>query len=105
MVLFVRVKLPLKFFFNLVLKVMAFIIAFLFKDVILILQTWVFCVDVCLCTTCMPGAYGGQRSESDTLGLELQVMVNHGVGVWDRTRVLWKRGSAEPSLGALKAIF
>lgn len=61
---------------------MAFIIAFLSKDVILILQTWVFCVDVCLCTTCMPGARGGQRSESDTLGLELQIMVNHGVWVF-----------------------
>ena len=38
------------------------------------------CPHVCLCTTCMPDAYGGQKWGSDSLGLELQMVVNHHVG-------------------------
>lgn len=33
-----------------------------------------FCLPVCMCTTCVPGALGGQKRASDPLGLELQVL-------------------------------
>jgi hypothetical protein len=63
------------------------------------------CLSVSLCSTCMPSARGGQKSKSDTLELELEIVVNHCVGAWDRTWVLWKRDSTEPFLWALKAVF
>ena len=41
-----------------------------------ILCVWVFCLHVCLCTMCMPGAYEGQKRASDALELELQTACN-----------------------------
>lgn len=35
-----------------------------------------FCLRVCLCTTCMSGAHGGLERASDPLGLELQVVMS-----------------------------
>lgn len=31
---------------------------------------------LCLCITCMPGAYGGQKPTLNPMGLELQVVVS-----------------------------
>ena len=33
-----------------------------------------FCLHVCLCTTCMPGAHRGQKNVMDPLGPELWVL-------------------------------
>jgi hypothetical protein len=41
-----------------------------------------FCLHVYMCTICMPGTFGGQKS-SNPPKLELQiVMSHHGVCVW-----------------------
>lgn len=40
---------------------------------------------VCLCITCMPGSFEGQKKASDPLGLELQNFVNCHVGAGNRT--------------------
>jgi hypothetical protein len=37
---------------------------------------WVFCLHICLCTVCVPGAHGSQRRVSDPLELELQFVVS-----------------------------
>lgn len=44
---------------------------FLFK-IYLFSLCWVFCLLVCLCTTCVPAAYGGHRRTLDPLNLVLQ---------------------------------
>lgn len=48
------------------------------------------CAYVSLCTTCLPGAYAGQKRALDSLRLELQTIVSWHVdaGIW--TLVLWK---------------
>lgn len=38
------------------------------------LCVWMFCLPVCMCTTCMPGALGDQKGALDPLKLELQVL-------------------------------
>lgn len=37
--------------------------------VVIILYAWVFSLHVCLCITCIPSAYGGQKMTSDPLEL------------------------------------
>ena len=54
-----------------------------------------FCLCVCLCTTCEPGACGGQERSLDPLERELQTVGSNHVGVGNQTRVLL---AAEPSL-------
>lgn len=39
----------------------------------------VFCLQICLCTTYMPDAHGGQKSTLDALELELQSWAATGV--------------------------
>lgn len=58
--------------------------------IIFIFSVWVFCFHVCLCTTCMHGASWGQRTVSDPLELELQLVVSHHVDVENWTYVFWK---------------
>lgn len=36
---------------------------------------------MCMCTTCVPGAFGGQKVVFDALALELLMAVGHYVGV------------------------
>jgi hypothetical protein len=51
----------------------------------------VFCLSVFLCTmSCMPGAHGGQKRASDSLGLEFWVFVIHHAEVGNRCWVLCK---------------
>lgn len=45
-----------------------------------ILCGWVFCLYVCMCTMCVPGAHRGQQRTSDPPGLELQIVVSRHVG-------------------------
>ena len=45
---------------------------------------WMFC----LCSTCMPGSLGGQKTASDLLELELKRIVSHKVDAGNRTCVL-----------------
>ena len=40
----------------------------------------VFYLHVCLCTVCLPAAYGGQERTSVPLKVELQVAVSHYMG-------------------------
>ena len=39
-----------------------------------------FCLDICLCTMCMPGACRGQKRALDSLELELQRTVHYHLG-------------------------
>lgn len=41
-----------------------------------------FCLYVCLCTTSMPGTFGGQVRTLDLLKLELQVSCDLPCGCW-----------------------
>lgn len=50
-----------------------------------VLCVWVFCLHVCLCTMCVPGAYRGQKKVLDSLELELQT----DVGARNWTWVVW----------------
>ena len=40
-----------------------------------ILCVWIFCLHVCLCIMCVPGACRGQKRASDPVELELQIVV------------------------------
>jgi hypothetical protein len=51
------------------------------RFIIFILCVWVFVLDVCLCTVCVPGAHGGQKT-----------------AVPDSLEVEWQEGSKSPSL-------
>jgi hypothetical protein len=48
-------------------------------------------VNICLCTKHMPDTHKGQKRALDTLGLKLQMVVNHHVGKGNQIPVLWKR--------------
>lgn len=50
------------------------------------------CVCMCLYTTCVLGAYGGQKKASDPLELELQMKKSYHVGCGNLTWVLYKSG-------------
>ena len=69
-------------------------ICFFFKDV-LILYVWVFCLHVCLCTTCMLDTHRGQKRVSDSLQPELHMVVSCSVDAGNQTFILRKnsRGS------------
>lgn len=45
-----------------------------------------FCLSVCVCTVCMPGAFGSQKRDLDFLKLESQMVVIHHVGARNRAR-------------------
>lgn len=41
-----------------------------------LLRVFVICLYICLYTTCVPGARGGQRWASDSVGLKLQMVMS-----------------------------
>lgn len=61
---------------------------------------------LCLCTTCIPSAFGGQKRRLDYLKLELQMVVSHdmdlelnpgpleGLGAGNQTQVLGRVATA-----------
>lgn len=51
---------------------------------------WGFCLTIYLCTKCVLSACGGQKMESDTLELELCMVVSCYVSVGNRNQVLWE---------------
>jgi hypothetical protein len=71
-----------------------------FRDLsIFILCVWAFCLYLCICTTCMPSAHGGQKRVSNSLNLESQIYVTW-CGMW----VLGiKPGSSQEQQGLLTA--
>lgn len=48
------------------------------------------CLHVWLCTTCMLGTHGDQKSVSDPLQLVLQIVGTHQVGDGNQAHVLYK---------------
>lgn len=50
----------------------------IFKKMYLVYEF--FCLNVCLCSICVPGIHGGQKRALDALELELGIVVNHHVG-------------------------
>lgn len=60
---------------------------------------------LCLCTTCMSNVHTGQQGASDPLELDLQPVVNHGVGSVIEPRVLWKKADALSHLSSLSLYF
>lgn len=47
---------------------------------VLYLSIWIFCVDVCLCTVCMPVAQAAQKRASDFLGWRYRQVMSHRIG-------------------------
>lgn len=63
--------------------------SFFFKTALFfILSVWVFCLLVCLCATYVPGAYKGQKRESDSWNCSYSCNLSCGY--------------SEPNLGSLK---
>jgi len=52
------------------------------------IYVWVFCLYVCIYTTCMPSASRSQKKMCNPLKLELQTVVKQGVGARTQTHVL-----------------
>ena len=54
------------------------------------------CVSVCLClcTICIPAAQRGQKRASDSLKLELQMVVSHHMGAGNQILVSQRAASA-----------
>lgn len=48
------------------------------------------CLNIRLCTTCMPGAHRNRRGSQIPLDLELRMVVNHRMGARNRTQVICK---------------
>ena len=61
----------------------------IFKEII-IFSTWMFCLCVCLCASCLPSTVGDQKRMSDPLELALQMVVSSHVGAGNPTQILWK---------------
>lgn len=55
---------------------------------IYIMRSWMCCLHLCLCTACELAALRCQKRASDPLGLELQVVMTHCMGVENPTQVL-----------------
>lgn len=47
-----------------------------------------FCLNQCMCTTCVPGTYEGHKGSSDPLGLVLQTVASCRVGAGNLTGTL-----------------
>ena len=47
-----------------------------------------FCLHVCMCTTCMPGTYGGWQMVLDLLELDQQMIVSCHMGDENQMRVI-----------------
>lgn len=76
-----------------------------FKNILkFIFILWLFCLFVCLLTTCMPGDWGDEKKSLYPLELDLQMVVTCQMGAGTWTQVLWEAASAlntEPSLQPL----
>lgn len=44
-----------------------------------------FCLYIYVCMICMPGTFTEQEQALDPLELQLEVVVSHYVGAWNRT--------------------
>lgn len=55
-----------------------------------IICAWVFCLHACLSTTYFLGTWSSQKTVSDPLRLELQMIVKHHVGFGNQIQSLWK---------------
>ena len=51
-----------------------------------------FCLYIYVCMICMPGTFTEQEQALDPLELQLEVVVSHHVGAWNRTWVLRLKG-------------
>ena len=61
-----------------------------------------FCLHVCVCTTCVPGAQGGPKGVSDPLKLEIQMSV---AAVWVLgTQILYRRNKRSHALSHLSRL-
>lgn len=60
--------------------------------------TWVFCLDVYLCTTCVPGACGFQKKVLDLFNPALQIFTRCHVGTRNPNQVLCKTNNCSQSL-------
>lgn len=63
-----------------------------FKDIFILFNQYecFACVHACMCTPCMPDAQEGQKTVSDPLEVELQMVVSQRVGVGNQTLVFPK---------------
>lgn len=59
---------------------MLFILVEFFGFFLLVLYVWMFCLHICLCTVCVPCAYGDQRRALAPLNLGLQMVVSYHLG-------------------------
>lgn len=60
-----------------------------------------FYLHVCPCTTCVPGAFRGQKRVIFLLGSELKTVVSCPVGAGNWTRVLWENNPCSEALSHL----
>lgn len=58
--------------------------------ILFILRVQVFSLHIDLCTTYLPGAFGGPRETSDLMELESQMIASHHVGAGNQSQVLGK---------------
>lgn len=63
----------------------------------LILYIWVFCLQLCMCTTGMPGALGGQKKALGPEELELWRVVNYHMGSGNGILFFWKSIQCSPT--------
>lgn len=71
----------------------------------LLVCVWTFCLNVYLCTMCMPGARGRQKKarELDPLKLELWMVTSHRVGTRTWTWILYKSNKCSKTLSHLSS--
>lgn len=63
----------------------------------------VFCLFVCLCSVSVQCTW--KKRVSDTLGLELTVVVSYSMGAWNWAQVLWKSSRYSKFLSLLSSCF
>lgn len=83
----------------------SFIVSYILGIIHFSLHTWVFSLQVCMCTTCVLTGHGSQKRASGSLKLGLRMVVNHQVvaGNWSLLRqglqsgetVTWDAGTEE----------
>lgn len=64
-----------------------------------------FALYVCLCTLCVPGGFGSQRSMVDSLKLELFVVMSHYVGAGNQTKYSTRAARVLTTKSSLKPVF
>lgn len=60
-----------------------------------------FCLNQCMCTTCIPGTYEGHKGSSDPLGLVLQTVASCRVGAGNLTGSLQEQQGLSMALLSL----